>query len=293
MKLFVKDLTVADFSYLCAKRGMVGESWSVDVTLDGALDHQNMVLDFAKVKKIIKQVIDDSVDHRLAVPVNSAGCKVTRRDQQVCVDFATEKGSIHLACPEQAYAMIDTEVISQEAVHAHLHELLLQALPENVQGLELEFHCEAIDGAFYHYSHGLKKHDGNCQRIAHGHRSPVQVYLDGERSDSEEQYWAERWCDIYLGTSEDQVSLEVLTLGEPCSHLVDSHWGFCYQAPQGEFQLAIPKAICDIIPCDTTVELLAGFMARVSSHNHPSSQVRVVAYEGIGKGAIATCHSNE
>ena len=27
MKLFVRDLTVIDASYLCLQRGMVGESW--------------------------------------------------------------------------------------------------------------------------------------------------------------------------------------------------------------------------------------------------------------------------
>ena len=41
MKLFVNDLTVMDFSYLCPQRGMVGESWIVDVVLDGGLNEDS------------------------------------------------------------------------------------------------------------------------------------------------------------------------------------------------------------------------------------------------------------
>ena len=67
----------------------------------------------------------------------------------------------------------------------------------------------------------------------------------------------------------------------------DSHYGFRYTAPQGEFQLAMPKGCCDLLPDDTTIELLAQFMADTLAAKVPGRHYRVMAFEGIGKGAIA------
>ncbi|MBB1440018.1 6-carboxytetrahydropterin synthase, partial [Shewanella sp. SG41-4] len=245
MQLFVKDLTVIDFSYLCPVRGMVGESWIVDVLLDGGLDEQNMVLDFGKVKRIIKNTIDDVADHRLLIPTACSEVRWQQKSDRVWMDFSSEKGDIHLACPSQAFALIPTEVIDYQSVNDFLKKALREVLPENVQGISLTLRSEVLDTPFYHYSHGLRKHDGNCQRIAHGHRSPVTVFENGIAEPKWDQYWAERWHDIYLGTEEDLVSVKTLELSKQTKISDETHFGFHYVAPQGDFQLAMPKHCCD------------------------------------------------
>ncbi|KFZ38549.1 6-pyruvoyl tetrahydropterin synthase [Shewanella mangrovi] len=290
MQLFVKDLTVIDFSYLCPIRGMVGESWIVDVLLEGGLDQQNMVLDFGKVKRLIKQVIDDVADHRLLVPTACSKVRWQQQGERVWMDFDSQRGAIHLACPTEAFALVPAEIIDFETVNDFLFKALRDALPDNVDGISLTLRNEMLDGPFYHYSHGLKKHDGNCQRIAHGHRSPINVFEDGVAAPEWDRYWAERWRDIYLGSEDDLVMLESLQLSPQTKVSEASHYGFHYQAPQGDFQLAMPKACCDLIPHDTTIELLADFMAKTLADKVPGKHFRVVAFEGIGKGSIANAY---
>jgi 6-pyruvoyl-tetrahydropterin synthase len=41
---------------------MVGESWILDVVMSGELNEMSMVLDFSRVKKQIKQLVDQYVN---------------------------------------------------------------------------------------------------------------------------------------------------------------------------------------------------------------------------------------
>lgn len=289
MKLFVRDLTVIDASYLSAERGMVGESWLVDIELTGTLNEMSMLLDFARVKKQLKAIIDAEVDHRLLVPVAASCCQVaTAESGYHFVDFLRAGRSLHLNAPSEAFAFIPEESITQESVTRYLHQLIQARLPSNIDGLTIRLRPEAIPTAFYHYSHGLKKHDGNCQRIAHGHRSMIELWVDERRDLALEQEWAARWADIYLGSQEDVVPLQQLQLSPLATeHLGAQHLGFRYQAPQGDFQLAIAAAETELVDTDTTVELLAHYIARQLKPRFAQHLVRVVAYEGVGKGAIA------
>ncbi|PTO93390.1 6-pyruvoyl trahydropterin synthase family protein [Vibrio splendidus] len=290
MNLFVRDLTVIDSSYICEHRGVVGDSWILDVTMSGELNEMSMVLDFSKVKKQIKQLVDEHVDHRLLLPMQSAAIVLQASKAGYSkVDVLRGDKSLHLHCPDEAYCLIDAEAITIESVTAHVYNILRDNLPSNVTGLEITLRHENINGAFYHYTHGLKKHDGNCQRIAHGHRSPVEIVVDGQRDEQREQAFAQRWEDIYLGSKEDQVSVSSLNLSEHANSVNDeSYYGFRYTAPQGEFELAIAKSETEILPTDTTVELLAGYIAdQVEPSLAENQSLQIVAYEGVGKGAMA------
>jgi len=292
MKLFVNNLTVIDYSYLCAERGMVGESLIVDIILDGSLNKERMVLDFGLVKKQIKEVIDFEVDHKLLVPTSNDAISYNLvEDKTQLILDRPDQLPIYLNCPNEAFALIETTVIDEQAIIDHLTIAIRKVLPDNVVGLELKLAAEPMFGPFYHYSHGLKKHDGNCQRIAHGHRSIIEIERNGEKALDLEEYWAQRWQDIYLITESDIVTPQDITLPEvlePLRNVSQLHW-LAYEAPQGRFELVMPQAHCEVVDFDTTVEQLTEFVAQTLANENPGDTISVIGYEGVDKGAMAAC----
>lgn len=278
MHLFVDSLTNVDFSYLHHARGMVGETWLANAALDGALDHQGMVCDFGVVKKTLRNWLDSELDHRLLVPTLSDGVTLQQSAEQIELHWKLDDGEIiTVSGPAQAFALVEVASIHPDSVAAWCVQQLKGSFPTSVDQLNLEFVSERIDTPFYHYSHGLKKHDGNCQRIAHGHRSRIRIDMDGTRNPALEAQWAERWADIYLGTKEDLQQKQN-----------DQQLAFAYRAQQGNFTLTIPASRCEILDCDTTVEQLAQYIANQLATAHPGHTICVRAYEGIGKGAVAS-----
>lgn len=283
--LFVNRLTTLDFSYFCPVRGLVGETWIVDAILTGELNDQGMVFDFGHVKKQIKSLLDALSDHKLLIPVLHSDIEVVVTGDRIVVQLFSSRGAyIECKAPAKAVFLIDADVITPDTVTPILERALINMLPDNVSRISLQLYPEAIDGAYYHYSHGLKKHSGDCQRIAHGHRSKIIITVDGIRSCELESVWSKRWQDIYIATEEDL--LETYNKDNYIYHR------FGYTSTQGYFELTIESIYCYFINTDSTVELLAEHAARRLAAENSGSEIQVTAYEGLDKGAISkiACH---
>lgn len=276
MQLFVEHLTVIDSAYLHAEHGIVGESWIVDVTLHGDLDPQSMVMDFGHVKKQLKAAIDDSVDHTLIVPAKNAAVSLQQNGAQLAVTYPFGNGEmLQHHSPASAVTLLETSSVTNEALAAWLETYVMQAVPANVTRVEIALRHEDEAPTHYHYAHGLKKHDGNCQRIAHGHRSRIMVWENGTRSDTHERALAAEMAYAYIATREDAIGTE------------GANTQFQYTSDQGQFTLSYPTARCRFLDTDSTVECIAQHLARKLNHEANAATYTVRAYEGVHKGAIA------
>lgn len=283
MRLFVDNLTNVDFSYMDASRGVVGETWLANIELRGELDAQGMVVDFGVVKKTLRDWLDDILDHRLLIPRHANNLTMLEEGDSPAFSWNLEDGQrIRCKSPASAFTFIDAESITPESVAKWSQEQLRNTFPATVEQLTLDFSCEEIPHAFYHYSHGLKKHLGNCQRIAHGHRSRINIWVNDELRIDLMQQWARAWEDIYIGTKEDLVPHAKTT----DDAIANDHYAFAYRAQQGDFSLEIPKSRCYLIDTDSTVELIAAHIAAQVKASLPEDHIKVQAFEGIGKGAI-------
>ncbi|MDW7746025.1 6-carboxytetrahydropterin synthase [Halomonas sp.] len=277
MTLFVNRLTHLDVSLWCPQRGLVGASWQVDAELDGELGEDGMLFDFGEVKPWIKSRLDGGLDHTLLVPTRAPGVTLHDCREGLCVR-GERPYPLEVRAPRQALSLLPWREITPERLADHLVADLMRRPPPRVTDIRLRLREEAIEGAAYTYSHGLKQHAGNCQRIAHGHRSRLEVWQQGQRVPALEQQWAEWLADRYLVDEADLVEDDAPGFRDQLS---------CrYRAEQGHFFIRLPRSRCAVLPTPTTVEHIAAWLAGAIARESGQA-TRVRAFEGIDKGAIA------
>ncbi|MEM6533625.1 MAG: 6-carboxytetrahydropterin synthase [Myxococcota bacterium] len=276
--LFVDRFTVLDFARF-APGGFAGESVYVHAEVDGALDEKGFLVDFGPVKKALKRVVDRVLDHRFAIPA----------------DYPVERapGLVHIRIPNildyraptEAFAFIPGGV-DDARLCDFLAQEAMRAMPANVAAVRfrLEHEPELERQPSYRYTHGLKLHDGNCQRLIHGHRNIVEVFVDGSKSERGERELVGILADVHFAHADDlDVPMPVGVRGS------EGLVRIAFDGSQGRFWAEMPATRVLPLNCEPTVENIATFARQwvSSSLNLNIERVAVRAYEGLHKGAQA------
>ena len=302
--IFMERLVNLDFTYFDVKRGLVGETLLVECTLTGPQNTEGMVLDFGHLKPRVAHALEQSIDHQLVIPRYATDHQgpcvhITPCPQQVGntrLRLGNTEDALLLSMPDAGFTLIETEIITLERLEHHLKATILNThWWDNRWRLQLRLFPEpmASDTPFFHYTHGLAKHKGACQRIAHGHRSRLQISVNGQPHAALTAFWRQQWQDIYLGNALDQA---------PDSQ--DARYHFAYRSPEGHYALSIPAKRVYLLDRETTIENIAQHVADASARLITQGQMREVTdvtveegsaltiearvYEGVYKGAIAT-----
>lgn len=300
ISLFYENVTVLDYAYLDDHHGPVGNSLIVNVELIGQTGDDGVLYDFSNAKSKVKEIIDRDCDHRLVVP---RGISKTK-DGKVYTDyeFGYSRSSLEYTCPEDGICEIPYSHVSYANLSSYLEEIVLKEMPKNVISVKVGLTQEESDdnACYFHYTHGLKDHYGNCQRLFHGHRSTLKVFVNGEREEEIEDsicrdtlsgnihfaYWENVSNKNELLNSMGLKYDDILPEGrlENIPNVVLS-----YNSSQGSFLATINPSSVYFLNQETTVENLSiHFAELIKSSLDDRDKVSVYAFEGIGKGAIAT-----
>lgn len=300
-KIFVEKLVNLDFTYFHLTRGLVGETLLVDFTLAGDQNDQGMVLDFGHVKRQIVESLEQAIDHKLVLPVSDtdSNVKIIADDTLIGNSKIFLKDAHHeyeLSMPAAGYSALPLREINANTLTSYLLEHLHQQSwwePSWQATLTLQPERLADNTPFFQYTHGLPKHDGACQRIAHGHRSKLEIFHNQQLDHARMERWCNQWRDIYLGNRQD-IASEGAIGGQPS-------YRFSYVSAEGHYTLEIPKVRCYLLDTETTIENIAQHLANAvgvdiqrtsnSTDNETAEQGKAAeistrVYEGYQKGAM-------
>jgi 6-pyruvoyl-tetrahydropterin synthase len=306
MDLFIKDLTVVDYAYASKERGIIGNSLNTEIIFHGSTDHEGVVYDFSLAKKAAKKIIDAGPDHALVVPKGHLKRYIDEGGQERAkFDWISDVGDYFYDAPLQAFYEVDSDVVTVKAIEKQLEKDIMEKMPPNIGKITIRLSEESFEESRprYHYTHGLKTHYGNCQRLFHGHQNTIRIWTDGHQDLPSERLFSTIFKDVHLAILENIVHVAdhtgiLAATPEAIRDLLQDYLGtnlripytiaIQYDGNQGRFYGILPKNTVSLLTRETTVEYIAQHVAETLKEAAPSKTVTAQAFEGIGKGAIVT-----
>ncbi len=269
--IFINALDSIDCACFDHEHGVVGQSWYLDVQAQGCGDRNYFVSDFKKLKQKIRTFVRRRLDHRLLVPSHPA---VRRRGKTWQLGEAERAWTY--TCPPTAVLQLPALRADRASVTRWLNVALQQHVGEELRITASLRESEAEDGLYFRYTHGLPGHEGNCQRLLHGHLGRVRVQENGSHCQPLEDYLAQKILPRNMHFLNSQ---HVTARGERLS--------LAYASSQGYFAATLPCQHAIVLPAmESSIEAITHYLAaQLRQHVTPIPSAEIICYEGLDKGA--------
>jgi hypothetical protein len=193
------------------------------------------------------------------------------------------------SCPNGSVYPLRSIALNRHAIEMEVSRLLRHRMPPEVQSITVSLREEDVEAteAVFRYTHGITGHDGLCQRLFHGHRSRIQVYVGDERRPDLEHYVAR---DVFNSNVHiacpSQIQSGPYVVGKRGTSREPLVLN--YTAAQGTFAAIIPSDRVFVVEHETSIECITRQIALfLSQEEARGDKVKVICYEGIDKGGIA------
>jgi len=265
--LFIENVTILDYAYLRPDVRVAGDSLVLSVETRGELNANGFIVDFGVLKPLVKRLVDAELDHRLLLPTRDRELSVEEVDGRCIIRY----GSLTYEAPATAVAGLDAIAISHDTIARRIEALVAPHLAPNVTEFRahLTRDARAEQQAGFAYTHGLRHHDGNCQRLLHGHRGVFVAMLDGIRDPELEGWLVRRFDGVHFAAARDVHGDTV-----------------AYQAAQGDFTAHLPPGRLVVLDTEPSIENVTQFaFAEVTRvHNLDARRLVLQGYEGPQRG---------
>ncbi len=293
--LFVRDIAQIDCALLDPSLGVIGQSWHVDLSVSGSLDDNGFVVDFSPLKSMVKQVLKESVDHALLLPVGSQSVQFmdSENGESWRMRCRPRNGAGEqfwdYECPKGAVLPIRSVSIKASVVEQEVAKILRHRLSERVRNISINLREEKTESteATYRYTHGIRGHEGLCQRLLHGHRSKIEVFIGDERRPDLEHFVAREvfGSNVHIATP-DQIISGNGEIGQRGK--TDEPVTLAYRGSLGPYRLVLPASRIFFVDKETSIERITLEVAKLlKREENPREKLKVLCYEGINKGAAA------
>jgi 6-pyruvoyl-tetrahydropterin synthase len=208
----------------------------------------------------------------------------------------------------QALALLETGTLdelflnqNQNSLEFQIAKAVKQASPSNVTEVKIKLSAHTPSPHYFSYTHSLRNHFGNCQRF-HGHSNIIEVFVDDDLNFDLSLAAKELLADRYLVAKDYQsefldpvfdrlksYNLNYTNKGHRMSEHSPYAW-VSYLGSQGAVHLVLPISKPIWLNDESSIENISAYVLAALLNQQPQlkfQNIKVMAYEGLGKGAVS------